>query len=316
MLGDSIPQHPTVEYILYATCTLGVVGALFIIITYITFSDIRNRFGIGLIFWLSVSNLFDCIAFFPWDVDNFLCKTQALVIHFFQVASFFWSAYIGVSVFAVIYLDKMFDSNDLSSKMRWFHGISWAVAFLTAVPPFVTGQYGKNETTLEPWCYTPNGMIWALILVYTPCALTLIFSIGVFIAVRVKLSKWNSPDSKMLKNNITLYVASFVVSQAPTIINRVQNYFQPNNPLLILILIQVTLQPLQSFWNAIIFVVTEPDCLELYTHLFKRRCWGWWWGHRKTAEYNRETASLINYDYDYDCDDVSPQQSGDSGDPV
>jgi hypothetical protein len=222
-------------------------------------------------------------------------------------------------VFAVIYLDKMFDSHDLSSKMRWFHGISWTVSFVSAFPPVITGQYRRNETSLEPWCYTPygDGSWWAMLLVYTPCALTLVFSIGVFIAVRVKLSKWHSPESKMLKTNITLYVASFVISQSPTMINRAQAYFQPDNPLFVLILIQITLQPLQSFWNAIIFGITEPDCLELYTLLFKcrGRCWRW---KRKTAEQSRETASLINYDYDYDCDDVaSPQQSvnnsGDSG---
>ena len=210
-------------------------------------------------------------------------------------------------MFAVIYLDKMFDSHDLNSKMRWFHGISWIVSFVTAFPPFITGQYKKNETSLEPWCYSPTGSTWAMVLVTTPCALTIVFSIAVFIAVRIKLSKWHSPESKMLKTNITLYVASFVISQAPTIINRAQAYFQPDNPLFILILIQITLQPLQSFWNAIIFGITEPDCLELYTLMFKCRiCWGW---KRKTAEYNRETASLINYDYDYDCDEVSPQQS-------
>lgn len=295
------------EYVLYATCTLGIAGALFIIVTYLTFSEIRNRFGIGLIFWLAVSNLFDCIAFFPWNVDSFLCKTQAFVIHFFQVSSFFWSAYIGVSVFAVIYLDKMFDSHDLSSKMRWFHAISWVIAFVTAFPPFITGQYKKTDITLEPWCYTPQGSTWAMILVYTPCVITLVFSIGVFIAVRVKLSKWNSPESKMLKTNITLYVASFVISQTPTIVNRVQGIFQPGHPMFILILIQITLQPLQSFWNAIIFGITEPDCLELYTLLFKcgAGCLSW---KRKTKDYNRETASLINYDYDYDCEEVSPAQ--------
>lgn len=310
---DSVPVQPTVEYILYATCTLGIVGALFIIVTYLLFSEIRNRFGIGLLFWLSVSNLFCCLAFFPWDIDNFLCMTQALVIHFFQVGSFFWSTYIGVSVFAVIYLDKMIDSSDLSTKMRWFHAIAWIIAFVTSFPPFITGQYSKSESEMEPWCYTPNGENWARLLVYTPCALTLLFSIGIFIAVRVKLSTWHSPEGKMLKNNITFYVASFVISQAPNLINRIQNYFVPGAPLFILVIIQITLQPLQSFWNAIIFGITEPDCLELYSLLSVRRCWKW---KRQTAEHSRETANLINYDYDYDCDDVSAPLNGDSGESV
>jgi hypothetical protein len=318
MLGleQALPVHPTIEYVLYATCTLGVVGALFIMITYLTFAEIRTRFGLSLIFWLSFSNLFDCIAFFPWNVDNLLCKGQALIIHFFQVTSFFWSGYIGLSVFAVIYLDKMFDNHDLSRNMRWFHAITWTVAFITTFPPFITGHYGRNEAALEPWCSTPNSKDWARLLLYLPCALTLLLSIGIFIAVRVKLSTWDSPESKMLKTNITLYVASFVVSQLPTLINRVQNYFQPHDPLYILVLIQIILQPLQSFWNAIIFGITEPDCLEHYSLLFrngflKLSCWCcccWRWKREASSDYNssRETASLINYDYDEDGDSTIP----------
>jgi len=291
--------HPTVEYILYTTCTVGIIGALFIIITYLIFSDIRNRFGISLVFWLSVANLLDCVAFFPWNTDDTLCKIQALVIHFFQISSFFWSTFIGVSVFAVIYLDRMFDSLGPTRYMRWFHTISWGIGALTALPPFITGSYGRNTSGMEPWCYTPNGDDWARILVYGPCVLILLFNIGIFIAVRVKLSKWNSPESKSLKTNITLYVASFVVSQAPALINRIQYFFAPSSPIFTLILLQITLQPLQAFWNALIFCLTEPDCLELYSVLF--RCS---WRRRREERASFETAKLINYDYDYDCEDA------------
>jgi len=288
-----------VEYILYITCTLGCLGALFIIITYLSFREIRNRFGISLVFWLSVANLLDCISFFPWDITDTLCKIQALVIHFFQVSSFFWSAFIGVSVFAVIYLDRMFDNTGPARYMRWFHAISWGVAFVTAFPPFITGSYGRNTTSIEPWCYTPNGDDWERLLVYGPCVLILLFNIVIFIAVRVKLSKWHSAESKSLKTNITLYVASFVVSQSPALINRIQGYFSPSSPIAMLIFLQIFLQPLQSFWNAIVFWLTEPDCLEHYRLIFK--CG---WKGRREYQTNAETAKLINYDYDYDCEDA------------
>lgn len=197
----------------------------------------------------------------------------------------------------MIYLDRMFDSSGPSRYMRWFHAISWGIAFVTAFPPFITGAYGRNTTTMEPWCYTPNGDDWARLLVYGPCVLILLFNIVIFIAVRVKLSKWHSAESKNLKTNITLFVASFVVSQAPALLNRIQNFLAPSSPVFILILLQITLQPLQAFWNALIFCLTEPDCLEHYKLLFK--C-----GLRRRESQTKETAKLINYDYDYDCEDA------------
>jgi len=305
-----VAVHPTVEYILYTTCTLGVLGALFIIITYATFRDIRNRFGISLLYYLSIANLLDCIAFFPWNVEHKLCVPQAFVIHYFQVASFFWSAFIGFSVFAVIYLDKMFDSPDLSRSMRWFHAISWGGALLATVPPLIFEEYGKNENSMEPWCYTPNGDDLIRLMVYVPCIVTLVFNVIIFIAVRVKLSKWHSEESKTLKMNVTLYVASFVLSQTPPLINRIQNYVDPNHPMLALIIMQISLQPLQSFWNAIIFILTEPDCIELYTLLVcQPRCRR----KRKLREqfYDYETTRLtVNYDED-DKDDIMTSSSSD-----
>lgn len=285
--------------ILYVSCGLGAAGSVLIIITYIFYAEIRNRFGISLIFYLSISNFLNCVAFFPWNVDEVLCIMQAMFIHYFQVASYFWSAFIAFSVFAVIYLDKMFDILEIDRYMRWFHAIAWVAPFLSVLPPLFLKRYGfNNPQQLEPWCFTAHPNDWTRLFVYGPCMVIIVFCCVIFIVIQVKLNKWKSPSSNILRTSVSLYVAAFVVSQLATIVNRIQNYLHPDHPILILLIFQTALLPLQGFWNALIFVSTEPDFVEYCSLVFG--CWR----RKRVIKSEAETANLINYDYDYDCEDA------------
>jgi len=284
--------------VLYVSCGLGAAGSVLIILTYIFYAEIRNRFGISLIFYLSICNFLNCVAFFPWNVDEVLCEMQAIVIHYFQVASYFWSAFIAFSVFSVIYLDKMFDILESDRYMRWFHATAWFAPLLAVLPPLILRRYGfNNPGQLESWCFTTHPNDWTRLFVYVPCLLSIVFSCVIFIIIQVKLNKWKSPSSKILRTSVSLYVAAFVISQTATLVNRIQNYLHPDHPVFVFLIVQTALLPLQGFWNALIFVSTEPDFVEYCSLIF--RCWK----RKRVIKSQAETANLINYDYDYDCEE-------------
>ena len=59
-----------------------------------------------------------------------------------------------------------------------------------------------------------------------------------------------------MKRNLTrrliLYLLAFIVSQLPALVNRIQNVLYPNDPLLILYILQAVFQPSQGFFNSLV----------------------------------------------------------------
>lgn len=58
-------QEEIIDYILYASSGLSMIGSLFIIFTFIVFKETRT-FGTKLIFFLSISDFFTSLSWFPW----------------------------------------------------------------------------------------------------------------------------------------------------------------------------------------------------------------------------------------------------------
>src|SRR4051794_36578766 len=93
-------EQNVVYYVLYVSNGLSLAGASFIMISYLLFRETRT-YGTTLIFWLSLSDFFMSLAWFPWDKNSQLCVVQASMIQFFELASYFWSFSISLSLFQV-----------------------------------------------------------------------------------------------------------------------------------------------------------------------------------------------------------------------
>jgi hypothetical protein len=97
----SASQDRVLDVALYISCGLSMIGSIFIILTFILFPKTRT-FGTKLIFFLSISDFFTSLSWFPSDIDYDLCMFQASILQFFMVASYFWSLSIAISLFQVI----------------------------------------------------------------------------------------------------------------------------------------------------------------------------------------------------------------------
>jgi hypothetical protein len=73
-------QNKTLMCITIIESSLSFIGSLIIILSFLSFKRLR-KFSLRLVFWLSVSDLGNCISYFLGDPkDGFLCTTQAMIM--------------------------------------------------------------------------------------------------------------------------------------------------------------------------------------------------------------------------------------------
>jgi len=68
---------------------------------------------------------------------------------------------------------------------------------------------------------------------------------------------------------MSIYLLTYTLINLFGIINRVQDFFYPDN-IFVLYLLQFIFEPLQGFLNAIAYVWNEPAFLEQYKRLFTK----------------------------------------------
>eukprot|EP01133_Synstelium_polycarpum_P019135 gene19135-22916_t len=127
--GFTRDQIKQLDQIVYFSSALGSLGALFIIITYVLFRDIRS-FASKLIFYLSISDLMCAISYLPFGRSSRIaCDLQGMGLLFFLTSSYFWTACISISLFLVFFTTQ----HDLNYLMKYYHYISWGFPLLATL---------------------------------------------------------------------------------------------------------------------------------------------------------------------------------------
>eukprot|EP00667_Euglena_gracilis_P012163 EG_transcript_12476 len=135
----------------YASSVLGAVGALFFIVSYVGFEDLRTK-SRQLLLFLSLADLGQAIRFLTLRLDwtsEATCTFQSLFGIWVATASFFWTACIAVYVYLVVKNpNRLFPA----WGYRLFHIICWGyptifVLVVLIVDPTITR--GSDV----PWCF-------------------------------------------------------------------------------------------------------------------------------------------------------------------
>jgi hypothetical protein len=119
---------------------LSVLGAGFIIVSYIAFRRLRESFAQRLFLSLSIADFvlsagYMISIFLPTsDITGvirpgFLCTFQAIILQTFRLSSVLWTSCIAINVFNVVY----FHDRDPLRLERRFHAVSWGVPVLLTV---------------------------------------------------------------------------------------------------------------------------------------------------------------------------------------
>jgi hypothetical protein len=293
---SKLPPHQIdiIHTIIYGSGTLGLLGALFIISTFLLFREIR-LFSTRLIFFLSLSDFMASLCWFPFGyLSDVSCLAQAMGLQFFLCSSLLWTMCISLSLVFAFYSDR-FESFELSQNMKYYHIICWGIPLLSVVICFSFGRYAN----VGPWCFLVPDSLFRLFY-YVPLTMVFLVNSGVFVAVRLKIAQHRYSIEARMNVMVSFYLLAFLASQLPSLTNGLQNFFQPANPVFILYIFHALFQPMQGFFNCLVYGKNE-GFVALYIRLFEKyvcKC-------RKGVDYEQDgvdTEGLL-VEYDYHSDD-------------
>ncbi|KAH3743692.1 slime mold cyclic amp receptor protein [Pelomyxa schiedti] len=208
----------------------------------------------------SLANVFSTgIGIYP--VTDPLCKAQGVIMQFAQQSEFCWIVAIAVHLFLGLFLHKR--------PKRKYEIITICIvlslATIYTILPATTGDYGASGV----WCWitsTSTGFIWRLIAFYVPLFLDIVIVIVLYALVfhsarsifsNATLSDLVSTTSKKpgipILRRLAAYPIILVLVWIFPILNRIQNWVNPDNQIFVLVLLQVLTAPLFGFINSMFY---------------------------------------------------------------
>jgi hypothetical protein len=239
---------------------ISFIGLSFIILSYYLFPNLR-KFSFKLVLFMSISDVGVCITYLMGNPrnDTGLCTIQGLLMQFFQISSTLWSTAIALTLYRAVVKRK--DSDNL---MPYFHAFCYGVPFLFCFLPLFTESYGNTGA----WCWITAeegddaGSIWRLFIFYLPLWAAISFNAYTyFVTIRSmsNLFKSRGEESAMpakykkLIQRLALYPLILVGCWFFATINRIHNFFAPEDPIFWLFFLQVVGQSLQGSLNALAY---------------------------------------------------------------
>eukprot|EP00004_Rigifila_ramosa_P023709 TRINITY_DN6693_c0_g1_i1.p1 TRINITY_DN6693_c0_g1~~TRINITY_DN6693_c0_g1_i1.p1 ORF type:complete len:278 (+),score=62.37 TRINITY_DN6693_c0_g1_i1:127-960(+) len=210
-------------------------------------------------------------AFLPTEVDDNVCLLQAIGVHFFALASFFWTTWIAFTVFAVVVKKKI----NAESYELFFHTSAFFVPLISCLLVLVVDNFRIPDV----WCWIRESdesqFVFFLAPMLTLATLTLWFYASVSLTLRKRrrrVSNWFPaqdasaliPYESQMLSRLTLYLAAFLVCWSPSLIFRFDNYFDPENPKYWLMLAQALMTPLGGLFNFFIYGLNKKFRDELW----------------------------------------------------
>ncbi|GAM25036.1 hypothetical protein SAMD00019534_082110, partial [Acytostelium subglobosum LB1] len=249
-------QREVLHYVLVAGSCLTLIGTGFILLTFLFKhykSDAegrqqQNEDGAKMIFFITLPGFLGAFFWFPWESKShsIYCIIQATGIQFFEISSQVWSACI-VVVFLKVLSMLCVSAGD---KMAWFHLISWGVPLASVLPFLALKLFGP---TPGPWCWIMSPGL--RLIVYGLGCIIVIFNVTIYVYLRYKLR--HNEEYSVITRRFFGFILASVICQLPSLVNRIQNYLDPTNPIFALYLMQTILQPTQGFVNALIYGIVD-----------------------------------------------------------
>eukprot|EP01084_Bolivina_argentea_P059938 109497_1 len=195
-MGYSQQQIQTLEIINYSCASFSVIGSLFIIISYLIFSKLQQKFSYSLIFYLAIADLIRSIGkiwgSFLSDHYKFnsQCSIAGLITNFGGISSFFFVAVIAIVMYTCVNMQfgQYWNvSTDILRKRKYMFAIViWTIALIISLLPFSQNAYGY----VGAWCWIQSDYHhWRWLCFYGPLIFIFIFCIIMYIVITRHLQK-------------------------------------------------------------------------------------------------------------------------------
>lgn len=141
----------TTHLVAFFSAGLGACGALFFILSYFIYTDLRTK-SRQLLLFLSFADLCQAFRFLFISLDNIspkFCLFQSVFGILAAESSFFWTACISIYVYLVIKAPSRLFPN---WGVQLFHLISWGYPICFSMLMLVLNINYTNESDV-PWCF-------------------------------------------------------------------------------------------------------------------------------------------------------------------
>lgn len=158
--------------------SLAAAGCFTVILTYLTFRDLRSLRYIELVFYVSLNDMIASIglALGGSRSGSFVCTFQAIVTNMNYLSAIFWTTVIAYQLWLAVHYNHTIQQG----KMFVIHLICWGLPLIVTLLPLTTNEFG-NADDESTWCFIADRFVFALLdfLVYLLC-IELILQAGVF----------------------------------------------------------------------------------------------------------------------------------------
>ena len=262
--------------------TFSFLGSSFIICCFLAFPHLR-KFAFRLVFALSLSDVFLCISAFLGNPVSCsaACTVQGFIMQWFNVSSVLWTTAISFVLFMCAIRGHRVEKIEAhENKLRLF---CWLVPLFIATIPLMANSYEDTGG----WCWISGrgagGTAQRLFLFFFPVWTAIGFNCFVYYKVirlvqlvtRFQMDEarpetyptvggaagrtgGQSDRSKMLSaiNRLRFYPLVLIGCWFFPTINRLQNFADPENPVVWLACVSVGLSSLNGFFNALVYGFT------------------------------------------------------------
>jgi len=150
------PDHQRLLEILVVICgCLSLLGSLFIIITFISFKQLRAP-ALRLVLFLSITDFMSTVDYITSIIPSYntatcemypLCYIQSAFGQFAELSRIFWVSCIAFNLWLIAARGM---SEAVANRLqKVYHGVSWGVPAVTVIIIFATGIYGPAGS----WCW-------------------------------------------------------------------------------------------------------------------------------------------------------------------
>jgi len=281
-------MHYTAEDIaVVVTCSLSIVGSVFIVISFALFKDFQSSQSRRLLVILSLCDLLTAIAYLMRigkmpdpGIDTTRCHVQSALNIFANQASFFWTDFIALFVF----LSRKYGMKVASRFIPYFHIISWGLPLIsvTFVMGFGAWGYDGGKATAD-WCWikADASSYWHVIagkgVEWSSCILITIIYILVFLDLRkaadqqLLLTHRGGTTWKITEKKLLAIPVVFIILRLPGTIRTI--YEMKNSTGLISMpwpVLQAIGDSGQGFANGLIFGLFTEKVRSYYYKLLNR----------------------------------------------
>jgi len=234
------------------TCTLSILGSMFIILSFALFKDFQNSQSRRLLVILSICDLMTAVAYLmrlgPMTDDEqkdrsaqTLCHVQSAINIYANQASFFWTDFIALFVL----LSRKYGMRQASRLIPFFHVISWGWPLISVALVGAFGAWGYDSgAATADWCWIGGGQsfYWHIIggkgVEWISYIVVTIIYIFVFLDLRksadqqqLLLTHRSGTNWKITEKKLLAIPIIFIILRLPGSIRTIYLMAHPGHPL-------------------------------------------------------------------------------------